>query len=374
MKGENISPNRQGSKRLHRRKSVVGFSAARNSGDIAAAAADAELDSDEEDGIDLDAEVEDVVVVVPPPASPDNPKSFVRRKSVLPQDIQVVQALEDYQTHELRADASKGLRRVDSGRVGFASSPKKNNVASTHDVDADDLADDTAQGYLDVTSGEGMDADNDSDEGEQTLTGFSSGETAASDASPTISSGGGDTGNDMMGWGGIAHIDDAPSTAGAWFTKRKAAAFGRSRKRWFILDELNRKIMYYVDDVTGKVPGPTDVRGMIELKTIKSATAKDKVLVIATTTRTFQLTATTSLITAEWKKKIDELNKSSISRDRDKSVYGFGSGDELNKGADDSGAADTPVLTIDMGHDGNGELVQGNLGSNSLGMFPRHTA
>ena len=348
MKGENISPNRQGSKRLHRRKSVIGFSAARNTLDIAAAEAEATMDSDDDDDDLDDLDALEPAIIVPPPPSPDNPKSFVRRKSVLPQDIQVVMALENYQTHELRTESNKQLRRVNSGREGFAHTEER--TASTHDMD---ISDDAAQGYLDVTSGD-LDADGD-DDGEQALTGFSAGVSDGSSGSPSNESNT-NAGAGMMGW--TTNIDDSPSTTGCWFTKRKAGAFGRSRKRWFLLDELNRKIAYYVDDISGKVIGPNDVRGMIEVNAIASVVVKGKVLVIKTGSRTFQLTAATGLVSQEWKRKLDEMAaEGSINRaGRQDSVYGFGSGDELNKVGDDA----EPVNDA-------GEIIQGARGSNSLG-------
>lgn len=283
MKGENISPLRQAN-RLHRRKSVLEVAPHRNPDDIAAAEAEANANSDDDDDGGGDG------VIVPMPSSPTQ-KSFIRRKSILPQAEEVKAALEKYQQHDLEnAAPAIGLQRVVSGRHGFA---------STHDADDANHA-----------SGGG---DGDADGG---FTGF--GGTGEISADAVVS---GDV--DWSPPGSSASADE-PSTAGCYLVKRKAGTFGRSRRRWFAIDAPNSRIVYHVEK-----PGDSsqEPRGFIPIDKGVSVSVAGKQLILKTPKRTFSLAATTSIVPQEWAQtlaKIIEAPPPSISGNALGGTYGAG--------------------------------------------------
>jgi len=288
MKGENISPLRQAN-RLHRRKSVLEVAPHRNPDDIAAAEAEANANSDD-DGDDGGGDGGDGGdgTIIPMPPSPTE-KSFIRRKSILPQAEEVKAALEEYQLHDLEnAAPAKGLQRVVSGRHGFA---------STHDDD--DVSRESGGG----------DADGGFD-------GFDGTDEISADA--VVS------GNVDWSPPGSSASADGPSTAGCYLVKRKAGTFGRSRRRWFAIDAPNSRIVYHVEK-----PGDSsqEPRGFIPIDKGVSVSVAGKQLILKTPKRTFSLAATTSIVPQEWEQtltKIIEAPPPSISGNALGGTYGAG--------------------------------------------------
>lgn len=285
MKGENISPLRQAN-RLHRRKSVLEVAPHRNPDDIAAAEAEANANSDD-DGDDGGGDGGDGTIIPMPPSPTE--KSFIRRKSILPQAEEVKAALEEYQQHDLEnAAPAKGLQRVVSGRHGFA---------STHDDD--DVSRESGGG----------DADGGFD-------GFDGTDEISADA--VVS------GNVDWSPPGSSASADGPSTAGCYLVKRKAGTFGRSRRRWFAIDAPNSRIVYHVDKPGNSSQEP---RGFIPIDKGVSVSVAGKQLIVKTPKRTFSLAATTSIVPQEWEQtltKIIEAPPPSISGNALGGTYGAG--------------------------------------------------
>ena len=263
MKGENISPHRQAN-RLHRRKSVLEVAPQRNPDDVAAAEAEANADSDDDESEDG--------TIVPIPPSPTE-KSFIRRRSILPQAEEVKAALEEYQQHDLaNAAPVKGLQRVVSGRHGFASTHDDDNVSRQSDG-----------GHADADADAGFD-------------GFGATELSM-DPEPVV-----DGGADWIPPGNAAASKS--SADGCYLVKRKAGTFGRSRRRWFAIDTPNSRIIYHVNKPDDASQEP---RGFIPLDKTVSVSVAGKQIVVKTANRTFSLAATTSVVPQEWLQLLNQI-------------------------------------------------------------------
>jgi serine/threonine-protein phosphatase 2A regulatory subunit B' len=332
MKGENISPNRAGGtgSKMHRRKSVLAVQDLRNPEDVAAAEAEAEADSDDDEGGGED----DVVPPVPP--SPSE-KSFVRRKSMLPTDLQVKRALESYEAHDLTTPSESGSGEAESAGGGDGADSdddsgdgsSSKSYASTHD---------TPDVGASPGGGGGGDAQFD---------GFG----ADADSSAADAAGAGAGGVKRRGRG-----VDHPCTKGCWLTKRKSGTFGRTRRRWFAIDVDTHAIVYYVEEpAVGEEP-----RGRIPLNSDVKVTASGKQLVVHTPSRTFSLAATKSLVPIEWEKTLTRLlhsprpHKPSATGSE---FSGFGDGGSLRGSADGTVATAAEAEAWYVGDAGKDEVM-----------------
>lgn len=331
MKGENISPHRQGSNRRHKRKVH-----SENDKDIAAAQAAeaAELQGSDDD----DDEFEDNTIV-PAALSPDQQNKLVRRKSMLPSDVEVVAALEAYRP-------SHKLVRVNSGKDFLAPENDDDDYDDNDDddddeIDVDDIDDDSQlAGFgTEVSTSEvgldGSDFDDDSTTRTQSPLppqftedfddGLDDGPAQDNNNNQNnnymrngdhnnhinhvhsngarINNGLGmdddmdDDDSDFAGWA----VAEPPSTSGCWMVKRRSGTFKRSRRRWFVIDDSNLRIVYYIDRPSKQFEEP---RGVILFYNIKSISSSGKQLIVVTDERTFTLSAATSVITQAWEKHL----------------------------------------------------------------------
>ena len=219
-----------------------------------------------------------------------------------------------------------GLQRVVSGRKGFA---------TTRDDGADGIGD-----------GFGTEAEATEAAAENQINSFLDAD-AEQDAEQ-------DAG--LVDWSPPPVTDGALSTAGVYLVKRKGGAFGRSRRRWFAIDEANRRIVYHVDKQAGDAA--QEPRGFIPLDRSVKVSVLGKQLIVATPSRTFSLAASTTIVPQEWHhtlSKIIEAPGSSLSPSGSSSssltkMNVDGSSEPWDVGAMKKAAAEEAVLAPGSNH------------------------